>query len=333
MSRQSQVFGIAGCGVIGAGWAARALHVGIDVVAFDVDGAMESRLRAAIEHARPALESLTEGMALPARGSLSFTTDLKVLASAAGFIQENIPEQLELKRDFFSELSASAGEDVLIASSTSGFMPSEIQKGMTHPGRMLVGHPFNPVYLIPLVEVVGGAQTSPQALEQASKLYLRLGMHPLRVRREVPGHLSDRLQEALWRENLHALNDDIATTRELDEALVYGPGLRWALMGVNQVYMLGGGEGGAKHFLEQFGPALEFPWTHLKAPVLDEALAQKFVEGTKEQAEGRSIRELERVRDECIVAIQKVLRRHNIGAGRALNQFAETLEKNGVPSG
>lgn len=333
LSRQVQVLGIAGCGVIGAGWATRALHVGIDVVAFDVDGAMEPRLRSAIEHAMPALESLTEGMALPVRGSLSFTTDLKVLASAVDFIQENIPEQLKLKRDFFSELSASAGEDVLIASSTSGFMPSEMQEGMTHPGRMLVGHPFNPVYLVPLVEVVGGAQTSPQALEQASKLYLRLGMHPLRVRREVPGHLSDRLQEALWRESLHALNDDIATTRELDDALVYGPGLRWALMGVNQVYMLGGGEGGAKHFLEQFGPALEFPWTHLKAPILDDTLAQKFVEGTKEQAEGRSVRELERVRDECLVAIQKVLRRHNIGAGRALNQFAETLDKKGTPSG
>lgn len=332
LSKHTQTFGIAGCGVIGAGWAARALHVGIDVIAFDVDGAMEARLHAAIEHARPALDSLTEGMTLPERGKLSFTTDLKALASGASFIQENIPEQLKLKRDFFAELSASASENVLIASSTSGFMPSEMQKDMTHPERIFVGHPFNPVYLVPLVEVVGGAQTSPQVLEQASKVYLQLGMYPLRVRKETPGHIADRLQEALWRESLHALNDDIATTRELDDALVYGPGLRWALMGVNQVYMLGGGEGGAEHFLEQFGPALEFPWTHLKAPVLDDALAQKFIEGTKEQAEGRSIRELERVRDECLIAVQKVLRRHNIGAGKALNQFAETLEKGSASS-
>ena len=325
--RKIKTVGVAGSGVIGAGWAARALHVGLDVIAFDVDAAMEQRLRDVIELAAPALEALTKGMAMPKRGSLTFTTDMKALASRADFIQENIPEQLEIKRDFFAELSAYSDKDVIIASSTSGFMPSELQDGMTHPERMLVGHPFNPVYLLPLVEVVGGAQTKPEAVAAASDFYRSLGMYPLEVRKEVPGHLSDRLQEALWRESLHALKDDIATTRELDDSIIYGPGLRWAVMGINQVYMLGGGEGGARHFLKQFGPALEFPWTHLRAPKLTQELGERFVEGTAEQAEGRSIRELERLRDECLVAIQEVLRRHNIGAGRVLNEFAERLGK------
>ena len=325
--REIKTVGIAGSGVIGAGWAARALHVGLDVIAFDVDAAMEDRLRDVVERAAPALEALTKGMAMPKRGSLAFTTDMKALASGADFIQENIPEQLETKRDFFAELSACSDKDVLIASSTSGFMPSELQDGMTHPERMLVGHPFNPVYLLPLVEVVAGAQTKPEAVATASGFYRSLGMYPLELRKEIPGHLSDRLQEALWRESLHALKDDIATTRELDDSIIYGPGLRWALMGVNQVYMLGGGEGGARHFLEQFGPALEFPWTHLPAPKLTQELAKRFVEGTAEQAEGRSIRQLERLRDECLVALQEVLRRHNIGAGRVLNEFAERLDK------
>ena len=325
--RKIKTVGVAGSGVIGAGWAARALHVGLDVIAFDVDAAMEQRMRDVIELAAPTLEALTKGMAIPKRGALSFTTDMKALASGADFIQENIPEQLEIKRDFFAELSAHSDKDVIIASSTSGFMPSELQDGMTCPERMLVGHPFNPVYLLPLVEVVAGAQTKPEAVAAASDFYRSLGMYPLEVRKEVPGHLSDRLQEALWRESLHALNDDVATTRELDDSIIYGPGLRWAVMGVNQVYMLGGGEGGARHFLKQFGPALEFPWTHLRAPKLTQELGERFVEGTAEQAEGRSIRELERLRDECLVAIQEVLRRHNIGAGRVLNEFAERLGK------
>ena len=320
-------FGVAGCGVIGAGWAARAIHAGLDVVAFDAEPAQEERLHAALRHAAPALEALTAGMKLPPPGALSFTTDLEAFAAEAGFIQENIPENLAIKREFLAQLTAHAGAETIIASSTSGFMPSELQQGMTAPGRMLVGHPFNPVYLLPLVEVVAGEQTQPAAVEQAQALYRRLGMYPLLVRREVPGHLSDRLQEALWRENLHALNDGVASTGEMDDALIYGPGLRWAIMGVNQTYMLAGGEGGAAHFLRQFGPALEFPWTRLQAPELGEELARRFTEGTAKQAEGRSIRQLERLRDDCLVAIQGVLRRHNVGAGRVLNEFAERLRQ------
>lgn len=321
----TQVFGVAGCGLIGAGWAARALHLGLDVLAFDVDAGMEARLRATVEYVTPFLESLTSGMAVPKRGDLSFTTDVETLAKGAGFIQENIPENLQTKREFFTTLTDFAERGVVISSSTSGFMPTELQKGMTHPERMLVGHPFNPVYLLPLVEVVSGKQTERFARDRALELYRSLGMYPLEVRREVPGHLSDRLQEAIWREGLHALNDDIATTEELDDAIVYGPGLRWAVMGVNQTYMLAGGEGGARHFLEQFGPALEFPWTHLRAPILNEELARRFEEGTSAQVGGNSIRDLEQLRDECLVSIQQVLRRYNVGAGRVLNEFAKLL--------
>ena len=322
-----RMLGIAGSGVIGAGWAARALHAGVDVLAYDSNAEQEAHLRAILAHAAPTQEALTAGMPLPARGNLTFTTDMEDLATQADFIQENIPENLAIKREFLTALTARADEHVVIASSTSGFMPSELQQDMRHPQRMLVGHPFNPVYLLPLVEVVAGARTRQSVVDAARAFYRSLGMHPLLVRREVPGHLSDRLQEAIWRESLHAINDGIATTEELDDSIIYGPGLRWAVMGVNQTYMLAGGSGGAEHFLRQFGPALKFPWTHLRAPELSEELARRFVRETGEQCAGRSVRELERLRDECLVAIQGVLRRHDVGAGKALNEFAALLSE------
>jgi carnitine 3-dehydrogenase len=173
---------------------------------------------------------------------------------------------------------------------------------------------------------VGGKDTSEATKLAAKDFYESLGMHALMVKKEVPGHISDRLQEAMWREILHALNDDIASTQELDESIAYGPGLRWAIMGMNQIYMIAGGAGGARHFIEQFGPALEWPWTHLKAPPLTEEIINRFVEGTEAQSQGKSIRELENVRDECLVAIQKVLAKHNIGAGTALNNLKQRLK-------
>lgn len=317
--------GLLGSGVIGSGWAARLLHCGIDVIAADPNPAMEHWLRESVAQARPALQALTADAPLPASGTLHFTTSASEMAAAADFIQESVPEQLDLKHRVLGEISAAADASVIIASSTSGFMPSELQAPLVHPGRFLVGHPFNPVYLCPLVEVVGGRDTDPATVERACDFYRAIGMHALKVRREVPGHLSDRLQEAMWREILHALNDDIATTGELDEAIVYGPGLRWAFMGMNQIYMIAGGEGGARHFLRQFGPALEWPWSHLPAPPLTETIIDRFADGTEAQAGGRSIRELERIRDECLVAIQRVLRQHGIGAGDTLRQFEESL--------
>lgn len=323
--REIKTLGLLGTGVIGGGWAARALHCGIDVIAADIDPKMEAWIRGAVDNAMPSLQALTEGMPVPSPGTLTFTTDAREMAAKADFIQENVPEALEVKHKALFPVAETADADVVIASSTSGFMPSELQQGMPHPERFLVGHPFNPVYLCPLVEIVSGKETSNEAKQKAKGFYESIGMHALMVKREVPGHISDRLQEAMWREILHALNDDIATTRELDESIVYGPGLRWAIMGMNQIYMIAGGDGGARHFIKQFGPALEWPWSHLKAPPLTDEIVDRFAEGTTEQAEGRSVRELEKIRDECLVAIQRVLAKHNMGAGQTLNAFEQRL--------
>jgi carnitine 3-dehydrogenase len=322
--RQVRTLGLLGTGVIGGGWAARALHFGIDVIAADVKPEMEAWIRGAVQNAEGALSRLTFAP-LPPKGKLSFTTDLLQMARQADFIQENIPEQLELKQRVLADVSRVAPADVVIASSTSGLMPSDLQKTMVAPERFLVAHPFNPVYLLPLVELVGGAHTTPEAIEAASRFFTYIGMHALHVRKEIPGHLTDRLQEALWREILHLVNDGIATTGELDESIIYGPGLRWAGMGTNLIYHLAGGEPGMRHMLRQFGPCLKWPWTKLEAPELTEGLIDKMVEGTQAQAAGRSIRELERLRDDYLVDIQQVLRKYNIGAGATLRAVEERL--------
>jgi carnitine 3-dehydrogenase len=322
--RHVRTLGLLGTGVIGGGWAARALHFGIDVIAADVKAEMEEWIRGAVANAEGALARLTFAP-LPPKGRLSFTTDLSAMAAQSDFIQENIPEQLELKQRVLAEVSRHAPADVVIASSTSGLMPTELQRDVLAPERFLVAHPFNPVYLLPLVELVGGRETSAAALDAAARFFTDIGMHPLRVRREVPGHLTDRLQEALWREILHLVNDDVATTGELDDAIIYGPGLRWAGMGTNLIYHLAGGETGMRHMLRQFGPCLKWPWTRLEAPELTEALIDKMVDGTQAQAAGRSIRELERLRDDYLVAIQQVLREFNIGAGATLRALEERL--------
>jgi len=322
--RNVRTLGLLGTGVIGGGWAARALHFGIDVIAADVKPEMEEWIRGAVANAEPALARLTFAP-LPPKGKLSFTTDLKTMAQGADFIQENIPEQLPLKQRMLAEVSRYAAADVVIASSTSGLTPTDLQRDMVSPERFCVAHPFNPVYLLPLVELVGGQKTAQATIDAAAKFLAYIGMHPLHVRREVPGHLTDRLQEALWREILHLVNDGIATTGELDESIIYGPGLRWAAMGTNLIYHLAGGESGMRHMLAQFGPCLKWPWTKLEAPELTEALIDRMVEGTQQQAAGRSIRELERLRDDYLVAIQQVLRQYNIGAGATLRSLEERL--------
>jgi carnitine 3-dehydrogenase len=322
--RNVKTLGLLGTGVIGGGWAARAMHFGIDVVAADVRPEMEEWIRGAVANAEPALARLTFAP-LPPKGKLSFTTDLREMAQGADFIQENIPEQLPLKQRMLAEVSRCAAADVIIASSTSGLTPSDLQRDMVFPERFCVAHPFNPVYLLPLVELVGGQSTAQGTIDAAAKFFTHIGMHPLHVRREVPGHLTDRLQEALWREILHLVNDGVATTGELDESIIYGPGLRWAAMGTNLIYHLAGGESGMRHMLAQFGPCLKWPWTKLEAPELNDTLIDRMVEGTETQAAGRSIRELERLRDDYLVAIQQVLRQYNIGAGATLRLLEERL--------
>jgi len=215
-------------------------------------------------------------------------------------------------------VGAAARPDVVIASSSSGLLPTRFSVDCAHPERVLVGHPFNPVYLLPLVEVVGGEKTADWAKDLAVAFYTRIGMRPLRVRTEIPGYIADRLLEALWREILHMVADGVATTAELDDAIRFGAGLRWSFMGTCQIYHLAGGEAGMRHMLEQFGPALKLPWTHMEAPELTDTLIDRMVEGTLEQAGGRSISELERYRDDALISVMEALAgakaRHGIAA-------------------
>lgn len=259
-----------------------------------------------LKSAWPALEriGLSEGAS---KDRLSFTADLAEAASEADFIQESVPEREDLKMDILARVDAVAPPEAIIASSTSGFLPTCLQSECQRPERVVVGHPFNPVYLLPLVEVVGGERTSPETVQRAMDFYRAIGMRPLHVRKEIEGHLSDRLQEALWRENLHLVAEGVATPGELDEAVIYGPGLRWALMGVNLTFHMAGGDEGMAHMLEQFGPALELPWTKLKAPELTDDLIGRMVEGTAEQAAGRSAAELVHRRDEFLIRLLELV--------------------------
>ena len=307
--------GVVGTGVIGSGWATRALARGLDVIATDPDPAAAERLFEGVERAWPAVRKL--GLfpgADPDR--LTFVNDIGALAARADLIQESAPESEELKRDLLAEIDALAPPDVLIASSSSGLLPSHIQRTCSHPERIVIGHPFNPVYLLPLVEVVAGEQTSDEAVEAALSIYRELGMHPLRLSSEIEGYLSDRLQEAMWREILHLVKDGIATTGELDEAITYGPGLRWASMGTNLTFHLAGGDGGMREMLEKFGPALYLPWTKMAAPELTTDLVDAMADGTETQAGGRTVAELERLRDDCLIAVMRALRPYDVGAGR-----------------
>ena len=311
---------VVGGGVIGAGWAARCLAWGLDVVACDPGPEAEAKLRAAVARAWPALSQL--GLAAGAgQERLRFVGSVAEAVAEADFVQESAPERIELKRRLHAEIDAAARPEVLVASSSSGLLPSEIQADCRHPGRVLIGHPFNPVYLLPLVELVGGEKTDPAAIERARAFYAGIGMHPLQVRKEVPAYLSDRLQEALWREYLHLVNEGVATTGELDQAMAYGPGLRWAFWGTGMIFHLAGGEAGMRHMLAQFGPALKLPWTKLEAPELTETLIDRMVEGTQAQAGAASIEELERLRDQALIAVMRALRPFGLGAGQTLADY------------
>ena len=312
-----KVVGLVGAGVIGRGWAVRALARGWEVVVTDPDPQAESGLSSFIERVWPSAMAL--GLHPGARPDrVRFAPTIEEVAAEADLVVESVPEREGLKKEVAARIDAVAPPDVLICSSSSGLLPSRLQAGLGHPERYLVTHPFNPVYLLPLVELCGGRLTSPDAIERAETVFGDLGMHPLVVRNEIEGYLSDRLQEALWREALWLVNDGIATTDELDQAIIYGPGLRWAAMGTMLTFHLAGGEGGMRHMLEHFGPALELPWTALAAPPLTTELIESVVEGVEQQAAGRSVGELERLRDGYLVSVMRALRPHDLGAGRLM---------------
>ncbi|RRV10164.1 L-carnitine dehydrogenase [Pseudomonas sp. v388] len=297
-----KTFAALGSGVIGSGWVARALAHGLDVVAWDPAPGAEAALRQRVANAWPALrkQGLAPG-ASPDR--LRMADTLEACVAGADFIQESAPERLDLKLELHRKISAAARPDALIASSTSGLLPSEFYAQAIHPERCIVGHPFNPVYLLPLVEVVGNHATTAEALDAAQQVYRSLGMRPLHVRKEVPGFIADRLLEALWREALHLVNDGVATTGEIDDAIRFGAGLRWSFMGSFLTYTLAGGDAGMRHFMQQFGPALQLPWTYLQAPELTDKLIDDVVDGTTAQLGQHSIAQLERYRDDALLGV------------------------------
>ncbi|KHF41248.1 L-carnitine dehydrogenase [Halalkalibacter okhensis] len=293
---------VIGTGVIGNGWIARFLAQGYDVVAFDPASGAEERTRNTIDHAWPSLEKL--GLAPGAsKDRLTFVATLEEAVRDADLIQENVPEREELKKNVLASIDQFAKPEAIIGSSTSGIMPSVLQEGLTNPERLIVAHPFNPVYILPLVELVGGEATTPAVLTQAAAFYESVQMKPLVINKEIEGHLADRLMEALWREALHLVNDGVATTEEVDAAIIYGAGLRWAQMGPFLTFHLAGGEKGMRHMLEQFGPALKLPWTKLEAPELTDELKEKVIQGCESHAGDVSISELEQKRNEFLVEL------------------------------
>ncbi|HTE59153.1 MAG TPA: carnitine 3-dehydrogenase, partial [Solirubrobacteraceae bacterium] len=314
-----------GGGVIGGGWAARFALNGADVRLYDPDPDAERKVGEMLANARRAYRRLTLAP-LPAEGTVTVVGTPEEAVEGAGFVQESAPEREELKRELLARASRAAGADVIFASSTSGLLPTRLQADMEHPERLAVGHPFNPVYLLPLVELCGGEQTAPGTLERAAAVYRALGMRPLVLRKEIDAFVADRLLEALWREALWLVADDVATVEEIDDAIRFGAGLRWAFMGTFLTYRIAGGEAGMRHFMEQFGPALQLPWTKLTdVPELTDALLDKLVAQSDAQAAGRSIRELERLRDDCLVSIMQGLRAHDVGAGAVLAGYERAL--------
>jgi len=295
-----------GAGPIGAGWAASFLAEGYLVTAYLHDMAEESSLRSLIDTAWVSLDSL--GLADGAtRDNLRCTSDLAEAVAHAEFVQECAPENLALKQSLYAQLGDLVPANVVIASSTSGLPMTDIQARCSSPERTVVGHPFNPPYLLPLVEVVGGAKTDPEAVKWVVDFYRIAGKAPLALNREIPGFIATRLQEAMWREVLHMVSNDEATVEQIDFAIVNGPGPRWAMMGPGLTYHLGGGEGGMAYCLEQFGPALKLPWTRLEAPELTPELRDRLIDGSARIAGDRDYTTLNRERDLGLVGISKAL--------------------------
>ena len=316
---------VVGGGVIGGGWVARLIQNGVDVQVFDPDPEAPRKIEAVMANADHAIAKLTMAP-MPTPGRLHFAASIADAVAAAELIVEAVPERLEVKHAVYAEIEAAAKPDAIISSSTSGTMPTDLQAGMRHPGRLLVGHPFNPVYLLPLVELVGGKATEADTITRAGAYFTSIGMHPLPLAKEIEAFVADRFLEAVWREALWLVKDGIATTEEIDDAIRFGFGLRWAQMGLFETYRVAGGEAGMAHFIAQFGPCLKWPWTKLMdVPELTDELVQTISDQSDAQSGMHSIRELERIRDDNLVAIMQALKANDWGAGRTLSAWEAAL--------
>ncbi|MDB5396065.1 MAG: lcdH [Rhodospirillales bacterium] len=293
---------LVGTGVIGASWASLFLAKGLDVVATDPAPDAEGKLRAIVARHWSAMESL--GLAPGASQSrLTFTASLEDAVRDADFIQESGPERLEIKRELYHRMDAAARSDVVIATSSSGILISEVQTACARPERVLVGHPFNPPHLIPLVEIVGGKATSAAAIETAMEFYAAVGKRPIHLKKEVKGHVANRLQAALWREAFSLVHEGVASVTDIDTAIAHGPGLRWALLGPFLNLHLSGGPGGLEYVLDHLGPPIESWWADMREVVLDDALKAKLVAGTDDELAGQSIDVIARDRDQVLLEL------------------------------
>lgn len=298
---------------------------GWNVNFFDPAPDAPRRISEVLANARYALPMLYD-VSLPPEGTLTFCDNVSDAVKNADWIQESVPERLDLKHKVIKTLQEHCNPSAIIASSTSGFKPSELQIGATHPEQILVAHPFNPVYLLPVVELVPSPNTSEITFNKAREILTEIGMHPLHVRKEIDAHIADRFLEAVWREALWLIKDGIATTQEIDDVIRYGFGLRWAQMGLFETYRIAGGEAGMHHFIEQFGPCLKWPWTKLMdVPELTEKLTNTIADQSNAQSGHLNIRELERLRDNNLVAILRALKGQDTAAGALLNKHEANI--------
>ena len=311
MQDSQDTISVIGTGVIGTGWIIRFLFNKKKVKVFDPSKKQKKFLLNEIKRTSKALERFY-AKKINLEKQLFFCNSVQEAVKNVGLIQENAPENEKLKTKVIKDISLSAPKSAIIASSSSGLLPSKIQAQAQNPERVLIAHPFNPVYLLPLVELVPGKKTTKANILKANRFYSKIGMKTLTLKKELPGYLSDRLQESMWRESLHIINEGYASTKDLDDAIIYGPGLRWSLMGTFLTFHLAGGESGMKHMLEQFGPALKLPWTKLKAPKLTDNLKKKIIQGTKIQSKNKSIENLSNLRDNFLIDLQKLLKKYKV---------------------
>jgi len=321
-----------GGGVIGGAWAARFVLAGIDTTMFDPHPEAERIIGEVMANAERAYALLTAAP-LPPKGKLTFCKTIEEAVAGADWIQESVPERIELKRNVITQIDAAADPKALIGSSTSGIMPTELQRDMKHPERMFVAHPYNPVYLLPLAELVGGQKTSTETLEAAKAKLAPIGMKGVILKKEIEAFVGDRLLEAVWREGLWLIKDDICDTETLDDVIRYSFGMRWAQMGMFETYRIAGGEAGMRHFIAQFGPCLSWPWTKLMDVVdLTDELVDKIANQSDAQSGAYGFRELERIRDENLVGIMQTLKGSDggkgWGSGKLLAEFEAHLWTN-----
>lgn len=300
---------VVGAGTIGASWAALFLARGMEVVVSDPAGDAEAQTRARVQAAWPVLTELGHVIEGASPLSLRFEPDLAQALAGVDFVQENAPEREDFKIDLFARMDAMLPPHVIVASSSSGLIMSRLQSRCRHPERFVIGHPFNPPHLIPLVEVVGGDKTSAEVIDQSIAFYKAMGKHPIRLNKEVPGHIANRLQAAIWREAIHLAAENVASVADIDAAVSQGPGLRWALFGPHMTFNLGGGAGGLANFMDHLLGPVQTWWNDLGAPEVTPALQRKLIDGVNAEAGQRSIADLVETRDAQLTALIKALRR------------------------